>query len=174
MSSTIFALTLALAAEGPYEAEIVGEIRVVKVGPSTRAALLADDATHVLAARRPGLAEELKNLEGARVEVMGYRDASLRPPGVDFLVEAYEILDVGDGRVPRIGRLAVLDLEGEVRLLFVDEAGKADLLPVSWKKRMLEHVGAKMWILGRRDDHGAFTPTRFRILRSSAARATPP
>lgn len=171
----LIALTLSAAsARGPYEVELRGEVRVVKVGPTTRAALLAEDETHVLAARREGLEEELHNLEGTTVTVVGYRDASLRPPGVDLVVEDYEIVDAGDGRVPRIGRLATLSLEGEVRLLFVDEAGRADLLPESWKKRMLEHVGAKLWILGRRGEGGGFVPTRFRILRSTSARGTRP
>lgn len=175
MNAAIITAALALvSARGPYEVEVRGEIRTVKVGPTTRAALITEDETYVLAARRPGLDEELHNLEGATIQVHGYRDASLRPPGVDVLVEDYEIVDVGDGRVPRIGQLATLTRGEEILLLFVDAAGRADVLPESWKKRMTEHVGAKMWILGRRGDDGAFTPTRFRILRSGASQATPP
>ena len=164
----LFALSAAPAAAGPYEVELRGEIRTVKAGPTTRAALIVDDDTHVLAARRPDLEEELRNLDGATVVVAGYRDDALRPPGVDVLVETYAIVDVGDGRVPRLGRLAALVLDGETKLLFVDEAGRADILPESWKKRMLEHVGAKLWILGRRAKDGSYTPTRFQILRSTA------
>lgn len=173
LTPLIIALSSAAAAAGPYEVELRGEVRTVKVGPTTRAALMVDDDTHVLAARRADLEQELQNLDGATVVVAGYRDDGLRPPGVDLLVEVYEIVDVGDGRVPRLGRLAALALDGDTKLLFVDEAGRADVLPESWKKRMLRHVGAKLWILGRRGDDGRYTPTRFKILRSTATEGTP-
>jgi len=165
VASILFACSAALAA-GPEPVEQRGEIRTVKVGPSTRAALIVGDDTTILAARRAGLDEELQNLDGATVVVTGYRDPGLRPPGADLVVESYEIVDVGDGRVPRLGRLAALAVDGETKLLFVDEAGRADVLPESWKKRMLEHVGAKLWVLGRRARDGSYTPTRFQILRA--------
>jgi hypothetical protein len=172
VASILVACSAALAA-GPDRVEQRGEIRTVKVGPSTRAALVQGDDTKVLAARRPGLDEELQNLDGATVVVKGYRDPGLRPPGTDLVVESYEILDVGDGRVPRLGRLAVLALGEETKLLFVDEAGRADVLPESWKKRMIEHVGAKLWVIGRRASDGSYTPTRFRILRAGPEDGAP-
>ncbi len=168
MHTALFVLSMASATQGPLEVELRGEIRTLRTGPETRAVLVAGDDNHVLASRLPGLEEELLNLEGVTVLVVGNRDRHLRPRGVDLLVERYTILDVGDGRVPRVGHLASLKMPDGPRLLFVDDRGQADFLPDSWNKRMATKVGSKIWILGRRDD-GAFVPTRFRILRAAEA-----
>ncbi|NJK90118.1 MAG: hypothetical protein HC923_12520 [Myxococcales bacterium] len=165
-------MMLGLGFQGPIEVEMKGVLQTVKDGPSTRAVLkINDDETLVLASRRKDLEEELKNASGATVVIEGHRAKALLPPGVDLIVEDYRILDVGDGQVPRLGQLAVFDAPEGQRLLFVDETGRADLLPESWNKRMMNEVGARLWILGRRDGR-TFVPVRFRILRARAERGS--
>jgi hypothetical protein len=161
-------LVLAAAPAAPPEVRIRGEVREVKSGASIRPALFNEHGSFVLQARRPGLGVELVRLVGATVEVVG-READ---GGADVEVDGYRLLSVGSGRVPRVGTLARLTTEDGEQLLFVDAQGRADPLPDSWVPRLKDYVGAKLWILGRREGL-RFLPTRFQILRAAPEEAGP-
>lgn len=143
-----------------------GKVREVGAGPGGRSRAILTSATgqHELVGVTRELGAELVRLSGAVVRVEGWtQDPRLAAP-TDVLVEAYEIVDVGKGVKPRIGILAALASQGEMRLLFVDQDGRAELLPKGWGRKMKGHLGAKIWIVGGSKD-GELVPVRFSILR---------
>ncbi|MEL7370938.1 MAG: hypothetical protein AAFN74_18600 [Myxococcota bacterium] len=144
-----------------------GKIREISGGPAgrTQAQLVTQNARYLLHARRFGLRGELKRLTGLVVRVRGVVGDPSVPTKDHVLVEDYEILEVGRGLVPRVGRLALLHVGDQRRLVFVDEQGQADLLPKGWSRKLNRHAGAKVWMVGHRDQDGSFRPQRFAILR---------
>lgn len=145
---------------GPLQLE--GKIRQIRGVPSSQAALVTEGgALYPLYSHTPGLAKELKRLSGAKVRLEAER---LLPSKTSLLVHSYQILDVGRGVVPRIGHIAALRIKNIKRLVFVDDEGEADLLPVGWGKKIPRKIGAKLWMVGRYE-RGYFKPTRFSILR---------
>jgi hypothetical protein len=169
---TVLALLLALSAHAPATPkpkaiELFGEVKEASGGPGgSRALLLVEGGEYQLHALADPSVNELKRLAGAKVRIFGVTGDPRIPRGKHVLVERYEIADVGNGVVPRIGRIAKLELDGRTRLLFVDESGTADFLPEGWGKKMMQHVGAKVWMVGSRNGKD-FQPERFAILRST-------
>ncbi|MBI4821162.1 MAG: hypothetical protein HY791_33185 [Deltaproteobacteria bacterium] len=157
-------LTLALLTQAPFTAE--GVIKEVSGGPGgTVAELRLDDGSKVALLPRGELGvEELRALATVRVRVRGERGDPAAPGGSYARVDEYEILDVGKGTVPRLGILAELEVAGEKRLAFVDQSGRADLLPKGWGQKLGGAVGAKLWMVGTGSGE-SFAPTRFQILR---------
>lgn len=155
-------LALALLAEAPVVLE--GKVREVAGGPAgaPQAILTVEPSRSVtLRGRTDAFDAELRHLSGFRVRVSG---EAVPNEGDTLRVQRYEILDVGDGAVPRIGIVASLQLEGQKRLLFVDpQTGAAELLPAGWTQKMAKNVGAKIWVVM---DKGAaaFRPKRWGIL----------
>jgi len=155
----------------PLPVALVGQIRAAAGGPGggARILLLTKDAEEFeLHTSRPDGKEELERLAGVKVRIDGFQNDPRLPMGHHVMVDGYEILDVGDGVVPELGTIAAFTKGGTTRLLFVNEAGQAALLPEGWGKKMLRHVGAKVWMVGKRSGE-AFRPVRFAILRTSAA-----
>lgn len=173
--SLVVALALTVLQEAPLPAAlpervtIAGKVREVGggVGGASKVLLVLEDNHQVeLHPASAGDEVELQRLAGARVRVIGVRGDPLIPAGDHVRVDRYEILDVGGGITPRIGRIAELTLDGKVRLLFAGEDGVAELLPESWNLKMKRHVGAKLWVAGNRSEvKGELTPSRFAILR---------
>ncbi|MBK8014682.1 MAG: hypothetical protein IPK13_25435 [Deltaproteobacteria bacterium] len=179
VASILFALAaVAPSAEGervapsePQLVEVEGTLRSMR-GPLNDTSVLmrversapttAPNLT--LHGDRQDLEVELRRLAGARVRVVGMQNDPRRPSPEHVYVERYEILDVGHNEVPRIGHLATLDLDGKARLLFVDERGLAQLLPEGWAKKLRNHAGAKIWLLGTTIE-GRLIPKKFAILK---------
>lgn len=153
-----------LPAPAPFEA--TGKVREI-LGSAERpqAVLELDDKSELVLHGATELDDaELRRLAGVRIKTKGIKGDPLLPRGNHVRVAHYDILDVGGGVVPRIGRIASLDLNGTERLLFVDDDGSAQLLPLGWASKMTKHVGAKVWLVGTRAK-AELTPTRFAILR---------
>ncbi len=146
---------------------VQGQVREVGGGPGGRpqALLIGVDTRHVLTALDPDLRIELRRLAGAVIKVSGVVGDPRVAAKDHVLVDRYEIVEIGKGIVPRVGRLAMLQVGPQERLVFVDESGQADLLPQGWSRRMRRYAGAKVWMVGRRDKDGSFRPQRFSILR---------
>jgi hypothetical protein len=165
------ALVLSLASHGPspkpQAIELFGEVKEVSGGAGgSRALLLVEGGEYQLHGGADPSENELKRLAGAKVRIYGMTGDPRIPRGKHVLVERYEIVDVGGGVAPRMGHIAKLELEGGTRLLFVDAAGNAELLPQGWGKKMMQHVGAKIWLVGSRDKK-ELKPERFAILKST-------
>ncbi|MEM7677774.1 MAG: hypothetical protein AAF449_17390 [Myxococcota bacterium] len=152
-----------------------GKIREISGGPAgrTQAQLIAPDARYILHALDPGLRGELKRLAGLVVRVRGVIGDPRAPAADHVLVQDYKILALGRGIVPRVGRLALLHVGDARRLVFVDEQGQADLLPQGWSRKLAHHAGAKVWMVGHRDNDGSFRPQRFAILRPRPEKPRP-
>ncbi|MBI2373672.1 MAG: hypothetical protein HYV07_06700 [Deltaproteobacteria bacterium] len=167
-------LSLILLAQSPFVAE--GVIKEVSGGPGTTMVELRMDAgERVLLLPRGELdPNELRSLSTVRVRVRGERGDPAGPGGTYARIDTYEILDVGKGAVPRVGILGQLELQGEKRLVFVDDAGQADVLPKGWGQKLGGSVGAKLWMVGTGSGEN-FAPTRFQVLRpkKKAPSATP-
>lgn len=151
--------------KGPTR-DYIGRVREVSGGPAGRSqAILLTDAGRQLSLHpvRQAEASELVRLSGLRVRIRATPGPGL--PGPDHVrVLRYEILDIGGGITPRVGHIARLEQNGEPRLLFVDQTGRADLLPTGWTHKLRHHVGSKVWMSGK-TQHGVFSPSRFAILR---------
>lgn len=154
-------------AQSPARLEAAGKVREVSggIGGQADVILQLDDKSElVLHGRDPADDDELHRLAGVRVKIDGLTGDPLLPPGNHVRVIKYEILDVGRGAPPRVGTMAQLLLDGKPRLLFVDDRGRAELLPAQWLPKMERLVGAKMWIVG--SSSGAdLTPSRYGVLR---------
>lgn len=162
----LVALAPASSALAAKPTTVSGTVREVAGGPAGQSAveLKTDDGrTLSLRGRTPPEEDELRRLSGVKVRIEGMVDENVA--GI-VQVERYEILDIGGGVIPRLGMLAAIDLEGQRRLIFVDEQGNADLLPTGWTAKMAKNVGAKMWMVGARKGK-SFQPTRHAILRPS-------
>lgn len=140
----------------------VGTVREVVGGPSSRAELVAEDGlTYLLMGKTVDDEAELKRLAGVKVRLGGVAAASNK-----FLVERFEILDIGGGVVPKLGVIA--ELGPDRRLLFVDETGQAAFLPAGFTSKLKDQVGARVWVVGKpRGDR--LQVSRFAILRPRAA-----
>ncbi len=154
----------------PQAVTLQGRVRAASAGHRGAArVLLVTKNAEEFELHTPNRAEhkELERLAGVTVRIRGYKGDSRLPRGRHIMVNRYEILDVGAGKVPELGIIAALDIDGKSRLLFVSEAGQATLLPNGWARKMKRHVGAKIWMVGKRKN-GQLKPTRFAILRSAA------
>ena len=144
-----------------------GKVREISGGPGDRsqALLLTDDGHRfVLHAVRRDEAPELVRLSGLRIQVRALPMVGL-PDHIRVL--QYRILDIGNGVEPRVGHIARLGQGSQSRLVFVDENGRADLLPAGWTRKLRHHVGSKVWMTGRFQGTD-FLPSRFAILRPVA------
>lgn len=153
----------------PRATELMGKVREVGggVGGRPKAVLIADDGKELtLYGQDDGADDELRRLSGVRIKVRGLMDHPRVPHGPHVLVETYEIVDVGGGVVPSLGQLASIELDNGPRLLFVEDGGRAHLLPQGWGKKMRRHVGARLWMVGSMRK-GQFAPERFAILRAA-------
>lgn len=174
MALTPLALMVCLAGHPPAPIpkpkpiELLGSVKEVSGGPGKSRALLVLEGggSYQLHGTSSPSEAELKRLSGVEVRIYGVTGDARIPRGKHVLVDRYEIVDVGKGVVPRVGRIAEIELDGATRLIFVDETGHADLLPKGWSKKMARHVGAKVWMVGRRSN-GRFTPRRFSILTNN-------
>jgi hypothetical protein len=175
-SLTVLALLHALAghvpppavpAPLPEERVLVGKVReVAGPGDQAMAMLDPDDASGewTLHPQDPEDRQELVRLAGTRVRLRGVVGDPRLERGRHLLVRRYQLLEVAGKEAPRLGQLASLEVGGKERLLFVGEDGVADLLPEGWGRKMKQHVGAKLWMVGERKG-AAFQPLRFGILR---------
>ncbi len=154
----------------PRPVALEGRVREVAGGPGGRpqALLVTEDAQQYrLHALDAGFRGELRRLAGLQVRIHGVLgDPRVARPET-VLVDRYEILAVSRGKAPRIGRLAMLAVGDQKRLVFVDESGRADLLPRGWSRKLSRHAGAKVWMIGRHAKDGSFRPQRFSILRAA-------
>jgi hypothetical protein len=151
----------------PTAVEIVGKVREQKggSGPKNEALLTLDDGSEVvLHGRDESEDNELMRLAGVRVKVNGIKGDPLLPRGNHVRAFRYAIVDVGGGVAPRVGRIAEIELDGKGRLLFVDDEGRAETLPESFRPKLGQHVGAKVWVVGTAQK-SELTPARFAILR---------
>lgn len=179
MPVNAIALVLTLLAESPpplpsapqpTNVELEGKVREVRggQGTATQAILELDDRRSFALHGQAALDEvELRNLAGARVRIRGIKDDPRLQAGSHLLVLGFEILDVGGGVAPRLGRLARLSLGGKERLLFVEDSGRASLLPAGFAAKLGRSVGARVWMVGT-ESGNELVPTRFAILRPSA------
>lgn len=174
-ATLVLMLSATLAAQsgealGPKPVDLVGKVREVGGGPGgqAQAVLVLDDGSEwTLWSTDPEAQGELVRLSGVRAHFRGHL-GDPRFPGTNAVsVSRYEIVDIGKGVVPRIGHLASLVLDGKTRLLFVDEAGTAELLPEGYAEKLMKQVGAKLWMVGNKSGE-RFQPMRFAILRSAA------
>src|SRR5438067_1756224 len=118
------ALAIMVVTQATDRLIVTGKVREVGGGlrGASQALLVADDRSEVvLHGASEADEEELRRLAGVRVKVFGVKTD---PRSVK--VERYEIVDVGGGVVPRIGHVALLELGGKPRLIFVSEDGKAE------------------------------------------------
>jgi hypothetical protein len=151
----------------PAPLEVTGKIREVisGMGVKPQAILALDDKKElVLHGHSEADDVELIRLAGVRVKIDGIKGDPLLPRGNHVRVLRYEILDVGGGVVPRLGRLALIELNGAERVLFVDDEGRADLLPAGFTAKMSKNAGARVWMIGTKEK-SELVPTRFAILR---------
>jgi hypothetical protein len=151
----------------PTPVEIIGRVREVGggSGPKPDAMMTLDDGSEIVLHGRDDAEDmELRRLAGVRVKVNGIKGDPLLPRGNHVRALRYEILDVGGGVVPRMGRIAEITLEGKARLIFVDDDGRAEMLPEGFRSKMAQHVGARVWIVGAAE-RSELVPTRFAILR---------
>jgi hypothetical protein len=151
----------------PVKIVAVGKVREVLSGEGGKpqAVLQLDDKSElVLHGREPTDDIELIHLAGVRVRMNVVRGDQMLPRGNHVRVDSYEILDIGGGVVPRIGVIAAFEMNGKQRLLFVDDLGRADLLPEGWSAKMSKHVGSRAWVVGTKEKV-ELIPTRFAILR---------
>lgn len=184
MSTFALGLLMTLAAQAPSvdsgarALELTGTIREAAggIGGKARALLKTDDGkSFEVHGSTDTRQEELRRLSSVKVKLWGVTGDPRIPAGDHLLVERYEILDVGGGVVPRVGKIALLSMNGKEHLIFVDKSGHADLLPSGWSKKMKQHVGAKVWMVGT-GSGAKFKPTKFSVLKtrtSSAEKAEP-
>jgi hypothetical protein len=167
----VLVLLLSLSAHAPATpkpepVELVGEVKEIGGGPDgSRALLVAEGGDYQLHGAADPADAELVRLAGAKIRIFGFTGDPRLPSGRHVRVERYEIVDVGGGVVPEMGHIAKIELGGRTRLLFVSQSGIADLLPEGWGKKMMQHVGAKVWMVGSRQGK-EFSPQRFAILKS--------
>jgi hypothetical protein len=169
-SLTLLAAVLVGAPASAAPEALVGKLREVSGGPGGRAEaeLTVDGGAAVLLdGRLPEDDVVLRRLSGVRVRVTGER------AGPRFVVDAIEIVDVGNGQRPRLGVLGRLQLGDTTRLVFVDDAGAAELLPAGLAAKLDRHVGARLWVLGVKKN-GELIPTRFAIVRPAPPADAPP
>ncbi|MEQ8280063.1 MAG: hypothetical protein RMA76_01855 [Deltaproteobacteria bacterium] len=159
----------ASAVPRPKTVQMRGEVREVSGGKlgKSRAVLVADDGEeYTMHGIDSETGEELTRLAGVKIDAFGLLNDPRLPRGRHVLVQRYQIVDVGKGVVPRTGVIASVDMGGTKRLLFVDDDGRADLLPEGWGKKMNRHVGARIWMVGS-GEGASFKPLRFSILRGA-------
>lgn len=158
----------------PKPIELSGKVREASNLPGKSQAVLTLDSGEewVLHATSDDLRQELVRLAGTKVALSGLHGDPRFPRGNHALVERYQIVDAGNGQVPRVGLLASIELDGKTRLLFVDDGGQAETLPEGWNDKMRRHVGAKLWIVGTKVGE-KFTPTRYALLRTKAVAPAP-
>jgi hypothetical protein len=153
--------------------DAIGKVREVMSGSGGRpqAVLQLEDKTELVLHGRDQIgSSELIHLAGVKVKIFGVKGDPLLPRGNHVRVDRYEILDIGDGVVPRMGHLAVLEISGKDRVLFVDDSGRAELLPEGYTTKMIKNAGARVWMVGTRDK-SELVPTRFSILRPAPSAA---
>lgn len=118
----------------------------------------ADGGEYLLRSSR--LLEELRHLNGMRVELRGTTPANPSVTIPVLTVESYRLLALDDGAVPLIGTIenteerCVLAVDGDTRLTVVGE---------------FEHVlgafpGAKVWVIGERPDTESIHVTGYGII----------
>lgn len=159
----------ASAVPRPKTVQMRGEVREVsggKLGQSRAVLVTEDGEEYTMHGMDSETGEELTRLAGTKIEAFGLLNDPRLPRGHHVLVQRYAILDVGKGVVPRIGVIAQMEVGGAMRLLFVDDEGRADLLPEGWATKMNRHVGARIWMVGS-GEGTAFKPLRFSILRGA-------
>lgn len=136
--------------------ELTGVVAVA-AGPAGRdvVTLQPDGGRQVALSGAP--AEELRNVDGARVRIVGRRTAGAAPGG-GMEAESYELLSVDGERatvgILRVsGRDAVLELPGgqAVRLAGAPPA-------------LVSRAGAKVWVIGRAGSDG-LAVTSYGVLR---------
>ncbi len=112
------------------------------------------------------LTVELRRLQSATVEVVGQP----RDDGT-FEAKEYRIIDVGGGVRPLVGLLA--GASGSLQL--VDGRGEPIALNVSatLAARLVDKVGAKIWVHGTTLVSGELRVLRYGILRDPPARRAP-
>ncbi len=159
----------ASAVPRPKTVELRGEVREVsggKLGKSRAVLVVEDGEEYTMHGMDSATGEELTRLAGTKIEAFGLMNDPRLPRGNHVLVQRYAIVDVGKGVVPRTGVIAQMEIGGAMRLLFVDDDGRADLLPEGWGKKMSRHVGARIWMVGS-GEGASFKPLRFSILRGA-------
>jgi hypothetical protein len=170
VSAAILSIMVALVAH-PAVGKVT-EVRGDSVGQLQAVLVLDDSVEWVLHGLELEDNEELVRLAGTRIKLYGELNDPRIPTGNHVLVRRYDIVDVGKGVVPKIGRIAALQ-EGKLKLLFIADDGTAELLPDGWVEKMQKHVGAKVWIVGNKSGE-RFLPLRFSILRTGPKSAPAP
>jgi hypothetical protein len=152
------------AGEGPGStaadtARVVVEGTVaVAAGPAGRGIpTLVPDGGRAMALSGP-LTEELGQVDGARVRVVGTRTDGPAPGG-GFEATEYELLAV-DGERPEVG---VVRMSGGVAVLALRDGTTVRLMGAP--AELASRVGAKAWVVGRRDG-GGIAVQRYGFLRA--------
>jgi len=132
-SFLLLILVSGMSASGCVTIDRVGYLRVA----DSRVTLLSGKGELIL--RSPELIEELRNLDGARVDVVG------TVSGRRVRVVGYRLLDPGNGMQPYVGQLTIGQLDVSVYDIALGRRYTlARPLPVS----IFELHGAKVWITG--------------------------
>ena len=163
MLSTAIVMNICLGVlSTPNAVSMTGTIKSVSDVPKPKTLLIRDDGSQWTL--HPGKqlgASELTRLSGARVSIAGWTEDPRVPRGQHVWVDRYKIKEIG-GISPRVGHIARLHLENRELFIFVDEQGRANVLPKNWVRRRQYSVGSKLWIISA---SGAFKPIRYALLR---------
>jgi hypothetical protein len=130
----LFLVALGLAGCASTGATHIGLLRVA----AEQVELQLPDASLTLRGRE--LEVDLRNLDGARVEIAGIRLGARR-----IRVVGYRVLDPGNGMHPYVGQLRV----GQLGPTLVDEAlGREFDVARPWPPELASLHGARVWLTG--------------------------
>jgi hypothetical protein len=137
-------------------AELTGVVAVT-AGPAGRdvVTLQPDGGRQVALSGAP--AEELRNIDGARVRLVGRRTAGAAPGG-GVEAESYELLSI-DGERPTVG---ILRVTGQSAMLEIPGGSMVRLAGAP--PALLSRAGAKVWVTGRAGSEG-LAVTSYGVLR---------
>lgn len=125
--------------------DVTGRVAVVGAEPMTMVVVQTEEGAQVELVGP--LAPDLRRLQGARVRVRGRAGTGMLPRGRAVEVTGYEVLDI-EGERPHVGTLIRLD--GSLAL----KSGAGELRIEGAPADLGQHVGARIWIVGRASGGG--------------------
>lgn len=142
---------------------VIGVVRLTKAVGAPQVSLKPQVGAETVL--KGDLLPEIRRLQSYTVEALGLVE------GGQLLVHAYRIIDVGGGARPLVGLL----VETASGLALMDGEGAPLPLNVSakLKRKLLDQLGAKTWVVGEKLVSGELKVTRFGVLKEPV-RAQPP